>query len=74
MGDKARKYWQGLDADEKIVMSEELDISQSHLRNVMRGNFQCSKELAQAIDFHTGGKVTRRMLLPNVTRKEWAGL
>ena len=61
-----RSYWTGLTAREKSDFANTLRRSRNYLAQIACGAATPSAELARDIEAATGGKVTRRELLPDV--------
>lgn len=61
-----RTFWTGLTAREKSDFAATLGRSRNYLAQIACGAATPSAELARDIEAATGGKVTRRDLLPDV--------
>lgn len=61
-----RGYWNSLSLEEREALAEILGSSTGYLRLVFAGHKQAGFLLAQAIEQHTGGAVTKNQLRPDI--------
>lgn len=61
-----REYWNSLSLEEREALAEILGSSTGYLRLVFAGHKKAGFSLAQAIEQHTDGEVTKNQLRPDI--------